>query len=117
MIDDGFRCSASTRLRSCLFVERMLISRLLHSLFSSSAADTDSKSSRLVVVLVCQAWNPPSLAVAKECEKLRSAKIPVIKSPIFLIDADDDKNKTWDIKSVPQDTNRECALQFRLSSS
>jgi hypothetical protein len=69
-----------------------------------SSVESDSKSTRLVFVLVCQVWNPPSLHVAKECEKLRSAKVPTMKSPILLIDADDEKNKTYELGSANADT-------------
>lgn len=51
-----------------------------------SSVESDSKSTRLVTVAVVQAWNPPSLAMAKEIEKMR--KLALVKSPILLIDAD-----------------------------
>lgn len=51
-----------------------------------SSVESDSKSTRLVTVAVVQSWNPPSLAMAKEIEKMR--KLALVKSPILLIDAD-----------------------------
>lgn len=39
-----------------------------------------------MTVAVVQSWNPSSLAMAKEIEKMR--KLALVKSPILLIDAD-----------------------------
>ncbi len=100
-----------------------------------SAVESESKSTRLVTVAVVQAWNPPSLHLAKgecahlirrsvvcscafafclcsrshprlcpfvcataEIEKIR--KTGLVKSPIFLLDADVDTNRPQDFGSV-----------------
>ena len=62
--------------------------------------ESDSKSTRLVTVAVVQSWNPPSLAMAKEIEKMR--KNGLVKSPILLIDADAEPAACRDMGSQPQ---------------
>lgn len=73
-----------------------LRSALLSLPVFSSAADSEGKSSRLVCVAICQGWNPPSIRTAKEVERLRATA--AVKTPLFLIDHDDDKNKTSQLK-------------------
>jgi hypothetical protein len=64
--------------------------QLVQETLDKTKAYGDSKSS-LVIVCVAQAWNPPSLFVAREFERLRKSKQSI---PIYIVDHDVETNKT-----------------------